>query len=475
MSSSDRKPEPALERAQSAIERLRDGLLILGFALGLAFPLVAQLAGWGAADSSSEKRVLTEFPALAPDDELRASVAAAHGSDWDAWSESLQRWPKLYETWFDDHFAYRTELIRLHHRGYVLGLGVSPRADIVIGKQGWLFTNASDQEQAALDQVRGLFPFNQAQLLEWQRFLEECRDWFADRGVSYYLTIAPSKPTIHPEFLPPGLSSKDPVTRLDQLLEWLAATEARDGYPGVPMVDLRPDLLAAKESLGGLYRRTDTHWNAAGAMIASAALVERLREAVPGLLPIDSADFTFERVPAGGGDLAAILNLADLLSDEIVRSTARTPIEFTRELEGMVPVRIPDTALGAEENLAEERQRPFRLVQNRTDLPRLLMFRDSYGSQLVPFLARAFSTSSFYWQYRIHDPAIMALERPDVVVQEIGERVLMRNVGLPRNEQFMVQDLGHMRTYRASEFHVDSATAEAPGSTTLTLSLADLP
>ncbi len=475
MSPSDSKPDATYGRPQSSIELSRDRVLVIVFALGLVFPLVAQWAGWGGAQEASEKRQLMEFPALEPDEELRASVAQEGGGARAAWAESLRRWPKRYEAWFDDHFAYRTELIRLHHRGWVQVLGVSPRADVVLGRDGWLFTNSSDQEQAALDQVRGLFPFEEAQMLGWQRYLEECRDWFTDRGVPYVLTFAPAKPTIHPEYLPRGLSAENVVTRLDQLKEWLGDTQQRDGYAGVPMVDLRPSLLAAKPHHERLYRRTDTHWNAIGALNGSATLVEYLRTILPAIDPIDPAAFEFESVPSGGGDLAALLNLAAVLEDEIMRATTQADIEFTRELEGMVPVRIPGTALGHEQDLAKERQFPFRLVQERDDLPRLLMFRDSSGSQMVPFLSRAFSSSSYYWQYRIHEPGIMVRERPDVVVQEIGERVLMRNVGLPRNEQFMVQDLGDMRAFRASTSVLDSALAGATGSTTLTLSLADLP
>ena len=459
----------------SRAERVRDTLLVVLFGLGLAFPTVAMWMGWGTAQGTSEKRALEDFPPLAPDPELRDEVVREGHAEWFAWVRALEGWPKRYEAWYNDHFAYRSELIQLHHRMYVELLGVSPRQDIVIGKQGWLFTNASDQEQAALDQVRGLFPFTEEQLREWQRFLEECRDWFEDRGVPFYFTVAPSKPSIHPEYLPAGIEVVNSVTRLDQLREWLAETPARDGYAGVPLIDLRAPLLEAKERYGSLYRRTDTHWNGLGALVAAGALVEALRPAFPTLPPIEPEQFTIERGEGAGGDLAAILNLSQTLRDEFVRTRSLEAIELTRQVEGMVPVRIPDIAADRVQNLALERQRPFRLIQEREDLPRLLMFRDSYGSNLVPFLARSFSSSAFYWQYRIHDPAIMALERPDVVVQEIGERVLMRNVGLPRNEEFMIRDLVPMRIFRASATRIDGTSAQESTSTTLDLSLEDLP
>lgn len=469
--------DPAAPAVYGTVERARDLVLALLFALGLAAPSMASWMGWGGADATSEKRVLAPFPSLRPEPEAATEGEAPAQPQLGDWIDSLSAFPKGYETWFDDHFAYRSELIHWHHRLYVQGAGVSPRTDVVMGKEGWLFTNASDQEQAALDQVRGLFPFTEEQLREWQDFLEECRDWFEDRGVPYHLTIAPSKPSIHPEYLPDGIEVRNPVTRLDQLRDWLEATPQRDGRPGVSFVDLRPALLGAKAQYAPLYRRTDTHWNGLGALIATAALVDALRPAFPSLPALSPEQFEISRVPSTGGDLAANLSLAHVLEDELALLRERVPVTLERQVEGLAPVRIPSTAVGLEQNLAEERQRPFRMVQPGVDLPRLLMFRDSYASNLVPFLARAFSSSSYYWQYRIHDPAIMALERPDVVVQEIGERVLMRNVSMPRNEVFLRADLEHLRAFRASDRVLGSArpVLEEADRAVVTLPLDELP
>ena len=445
----------------SPAERARDRALAVVFVVGLFVPMVAMATGVGRADATTEKRVLAEFPSIAPDEELRAAVAEEGGGDAGAWVRSIRRWPKAFEAWYDDHFAFRSALIHWHHRMFVAGLGVSPRTDVVLGKDGWLFTNASDQEQAALDQVRGLFPYSEEQLREFQTFLEQCRDWFADRGVPYYLTIAPSKPTIHAEYLPDSIVVQNPVTRLDQLRDWLAGAQERDGVAPIPFIDLRPGLLAAKAEFGALYRRTDTHWNGIGAMIASGQIVEALRPRFPALEPIDPARFEVAWRSGRGGDLAAILSLSSVLTEDLVALQSLDPIDLVREEEGLVPVRIPAIQIEFAENLAAERTTPFRMVQERDDLPRLLMFRDSYASNLVPFLSRAFSSSAYYWQYRIHDPAIMALERPDVVVQEIGERVLMRNVGMPRNEPFLTTGWTRMRAFRDAELELGRVADDA--------------
>jgi hypothetical protein len=57
-------------------------------------------------------------------------------------------------------------------------------------------------------------------------------------------------------------------------------------------------------------------------------------------------------------------------------------------------------------------------------LPRAVMFRDSYASWLIPLLSENFSRILFSWQYTF-DSEIVEREHPDVVIQEMVERVLM--------------------------------------------------
>ena len=66
-----------------------------------------------------------------------------------------------------------------------------------------------------------------------------------------------------------------------------------------------------------------------------------------------------------------------------------------------------------------------RLVTEQPDRsrPRAVIFRDSFGSALIPFLSEHFSRALYLWQYNF-DPAIVTEERPSVVIQEwVGRRL----------------------------------------------------
>lgn len=94
---------------------------------------------------------------------------------------------------------------------------------------------------------------------------------------------------------------------------------------GVAAVDLRPPLLAAN-SVHPTYRRTDTHWNQLGALVAYNAVVEALRE--PGwAIDPDRVLRGFQSVP--GGDLARLLAVSTGVTDEDARidlSSYRPPL-----------------------------------------------------------------------------------------------------------------------------------------------------
>jgi hypothetical protein len=62
----------------------------------------------------------------------------------------------------------------------------------------------------------------------------------------------------------------------------------------------------------------------------------------------------------------------------------------------------------------------------RRDVPRAVVFRDSFGSALVPYLSEHFSRALYLWDSNVN-PAVVAQEQPQVVIQEwAGRRLSMR-------------------------------------------------
>ena len=172
------------------------------------------------------------------------------------------------------------------------------------------------------------------------------------------------------------------------------------------MVDLRPPLLAAK-ARERLYHRTDTHWNDRGAFVGYQSIIDALTEDFPALRHPSRSAFEPRVVQSEGLDLAGMLGLTEVLSEEDLLLVPRHPT--ARILEPLHPNR---------------RLTHGRIVTDAPNRgPRALVFMDSFGPALVPFLSEEFSRVVYLWQDNI-DPQVVEQERPQVVIQEWVGRAL---------------------------------------------------
>jgi hypothetical protein len=72
---------------------------------------------------------------------------------------------------------------------------------------------------------------------------------------------------------------------------------------------------------------------------------------------------------------------------------------------------------------ANSRQPDIVYERDDADLPRAVMFRESFATWLFPLLSEHFQRIVFSWQY-VFDHELVAREHPDVVIQEMVETVL---------------------------------------------------
>jgi hypothetical protein len=353
--------------------------LVAAFAAALAAPGVAMLAGVDREVPAGENRDLAPRPARP------ATVAA------------LRAFPAAAARYFEDHFGLRARLVRWQALLRLRLLGSSASPDVIVGKEGWLFY-AGD---GASEDMASAVAFTRAELERWRTTLEHTQDWMEARGVTYLFVLAPDKHAVYPEQLPSSIHRVGAETRTDALVNYL-----RD-HSTVPVLDLRVPLRAAK-ARERIYHRTDTHWNDRGAFAASQAIWHMLTPRF-GTPASGRGAFGARAVVVPGLDLAGMLGVAGALTESDLRLVPRVPLR-ARIVE---PAR-PDARL-----------MDARLVTEHPDrsLPRAVVFRDSFGSALVPFLSERFSRAVYLWQYNV-DPEVVLAERPHVVIQEwVGRRL----------------------------------------------------
>ena len=135
---------------------------------------------------------------------------------------------------------------------------------------------------------------------------------------------------------------------------------------------------------------------------------EQIARAV-GLMPAARSDFIERESRIPGMDLARTLALGDRLSEQ------NLSLEPTRPRRARVTEPLHPNPTGEEARLVTEIDDP--------SLPRAVSYRDSFTNALIPFLSEHFSRAVYLWEYDV-DPALIAAERPDIVIMEVvGRRI----------------------------------------------------
>jgi len=330
-------------------------------------------------------------------------------------------WPSLkwqaafttsFERAFGDRFGARNALLRAHHLALLYGFGVSPSANVLIGRDDWLYFLGEDGR--SLDRhYRGMLPISDAEIAAVVAELRRRQEFLAALGIAYVVTIIPEKYTIYPEHLPSWIVRTDKPTPLERLTAAISA----DG--SVRFVDLRAPLLTAK--LGKrVYYTTDSHWNMQGAAVAYGAIMQEIERALPGGRLPTIAPAALPPYVAGvdeySGDLARFVGLPPRYREPDVAPLSKV---------------LADPSARCGKRIDAGTDEGFEIYAcGRPGLPRAVMYRDSMAIPLIPFLSENFGRI-VYVSARQLDPALILREKPDVVIEEMVERSLHAPAALP--------------------------------------------
>lgn len=401
----------ASDRAASARQSLRRGFaaaVVALFLAGISLPLLGVRIGnhgWDVA-APAENRRLSAEPTL-----LTLRQSHVHGAK--ATLKAVAKFPGQFKYYLADHFGFRNLLIRAHGLLMVRGLGVTSNPAVILGKDGWLYL-AND---GSLEDWRNLDPFKLHDLEQWRELLEARHRYCADRHIAYLFVVAPSKYDVYPEYMPDALTRVGDESRLDQLLKYLHHV----GSP-VRVLDLRGPLREAKQSGGvRLFQKTDTHWNDRGAWIAYRAMLDEVGRM--GLSPavLSPGDFEPVTVARPGMDLAGLLGLNEYYREESL------------DLRPKVPLVLP--------HVNQNDVQPITIDRPGVRLPRVVMFRDSFMTTVLPFVAQSFGRGVYFWEDGFN-PTVVEAEKPDLVIQEIAQRKLMQPPGMMRKTQNVRRENG---------------------------------
>jgi alginate O-acetyltransferase complex protein AlgJ len=249
-------------------------------------------------------------------------------------------WAAAYQTALDEASPLRPWAVAGWNALDLAVFGQAPDG-VVLGADGWLFTDEEYAASAAAERHR----------TAWMAQIDEAAARVEAAGVVLVVALVPAKAVLVDAEQPPPPDAAR--VRYDATLTDLAAL-------GVRAIDLRPALSALDE---GAWLRTDTHWTPAGAQAAADAVAAALLAVVPDLGGSDPYERAFVGVEAIEGDLVRLLALGPLEDalapdpDVIELSEARASAPPSNDLFATVelPVAVVGTSYAADPrwNLAD--------------------------------------------------------------------------------------------------------------------------
>lgn len=325
-------------------------------------------------------------------------------------TKEVKKFPKNVEDYYKDQFATRVDLLKAYRRAKSF-IG-DPITDLVVeGKEGWLYLGTvkigKQRYSDPLGDYRGknLYQAENLQLaVDRYRRLSA---WLDKRGIEFGLVVAPQKHTVYPEYLPQYIQKLGKDTALDQLARGFSAED------DFRFIDLRSSMLKAKSNSGGrrIYHKHDSHWNSLGAEIAQYVIIKSFEDSFPGKVYARRYDNNVAKPKRG--DLAKHFGI-EYAEPDYWSPSFSNPCEIAPRPPGPMSLSTHVTKCG-KGNL------------------KILIFRDSYFTALLPYFSQQFSEAVFHWNVLTVSKMEELIEKhdPDLILEEYVERVLPRVPYLP--------------------------------------------
>ncbi len=324
--------------------------------------------------------------------------------EWPKRVREFGQFRKNADAYVADHFPIRPQLIGALNRVRML-FGVSGSKKVIIGRDGWLFFD----DDTHLGGSRNDPPMTRPEIRDWLSHLAGRTEMLRARGIPYLVVAMPVKETIYPQFAPAWYRPTDDraTLRLPKL-----AAEAGVG----DILYLHPYVAAATRAGQKTYSRHDTHWTGYGAYAGYVGLMQRLH--AMGLTDEAKPLSAFDVLPQTANrprDMALMLGVASFVDVDFQHigdpnGGGRLKVDYLTDKTDWTAPQVVETG--------------------EVGKPVLMMTRDSFSNELLPFLYSHFSRIILaHNQDGSWRPDLVERFKPDIVLLEVVEHGLRVSMG----------------------------------------------
>ena len=317
---------------------------------------------------------------------------------------NLDKYPREYETYFNDYIPFRNELNQLKNIIDIFIFHYIFNDKVILGKDNWLFI----RDNILMDKYLGLNKeyYTNEELEKIKDNLISLRDKLKDNDIDFLLMVCNDKQFIYDEYMPDYIKRKNTLSPTDQILGYI--TNNTD----IKVLYTKDNLLKYKYKYQSYYKY-DTHWNYIGGYIT---YIDMKR-----ILNIDYNDITNTQILTFKGihennykygvyhDLAYMLGLSkfNFYNDDnfyVISNYMKEKYYITNY-----------------ENTFTFETKSTNIIYN----DKLFIIRDSYVHNMVEYISSDFY-NVFYYRFEDFESKSSQIlkERPDIVIVEIVERAL---------------------------------------------------
>lgn len=281
--------------------------------------------------------------------------------------------------YFEDHFAFRPEMVGANAVVRSKIFLTSATEQIVVGTNGWLYFKGT------LDDYQGANILSDRALYMIAHNLFLMQELVESSGAKFFYSVAPNKNTLYGENMPYYCKAGS-GSNLEKLRPYLNSE-------GVHYVDLVNAFQMQDEIL---YLKRDSHWNNKGAVLAFHSLLNAMGK----------EHETYQEVPYE-------------IRQDYVGDLNRMLYSVKAEPEqNQYYQYIQNYQFSADADNVED---DWTIAFNKEGQDRILMYRDSFGNTLFPLMANEFA-ETYYTKLEPYSLNQVFRYRPDYVVVERVER-----------------------------------------------------
>lgn len=305
-----------------------------------------------------------------------------------------------FEAFYGDHFFTRNILLNLHAKiSKFCPQNTLGNSNVFVGTDGWLFNRL---DNAYSNYVNTSF-FSITELNKILNYLESIDSWCKKNKKQFIFFIAPDKNKIYGEYFPKQIKKINPDTnsKTFQLINFLNKnSEVKIIYPYNALIN-------EKQKGNLLYYKNDTHWNKLGAYIGYKELCKELKIEPYKILHYED---TFNEQ----GDLNAMLS-------------------YTLQSDSKTVYKIPIVQKNYSIKTINDSVEHEILTKNNSDSNKLnaVFFRDSFSSNLIPYISNTFSKVQYNNRYEIFERDFKSMQDSNIIVLEVVERRVCKIIDLP--------------------------------------------